>query len=170
MAISSTPIIHRDVTCVISDNTGTPKTWTLFASGGTLKLTGLTPSQKTTQEFMSCGDVYASRMVDSQEIGVEFDCDAVHIIGDGTTATFGDVMLKRGAWASAVSTLPTAAGDTFCVTMTFTVERSNFGATADNTVVLKYVAGASDFSQGVPSKWGFKGRAIMYSTDGVTIS
>jgi hypothetical protein len=169
MANATNPIIPRDGVVVITDNTGTPKSWTLAYRGGDLKLTNWSESQKTQQTFMSCGTVYAGRKVDDQPIGVEFTADAVHIIGDGTTATFGDVILKRGAWASAVSTLPTASGDLYCLTFTFTVERSNFSGGSDNVVVLKYVYGMADFTEGVPSKWGFKGENMPLS-DAVSVT
>lgn len=170
MANAANPIIPRDGVCVITDNTGTPKSWTLAYHGGDLKLTGLTPGQKTQQTYMAAGATYAGRQVDDQEVGVEFTADAVHIIGDGTTATLGDVLLKRGLWSAAVSTLPTTAGDLYCLTFTWTIERSTYGATTDNTVVLKYVFSAVDFTMGNPSKWGIKGTAMMYSTDGITIT
>lgn len=170
MANATNPIIPRDGVLVITDNTGTPKSWTLAYRGGDLKLTNFTPGQKTQQTFMSCGTVYAGRQVDDQPIGVEFSADSVHFIGDGSSATFGDVLLKRGAWSGAVSTLPTAAGDLYCLTFTFTVERTAFNASADNVAVLKYVYGVSDWTEGVPSKWGFKGENMPYSTDSVSIT
>lgn len=170
MANAATPIIPRDGVLTASDNTGTPKTWVMLYRGGDLKISGMMPGQLSQQEFSSCGEVYAGRKVDRTSLDVEFTADSVHFIGDGTTATFGDVFLQLGAWSSAVSMLPTTAGDLYCLKLAFAVERSNFGATADNTVTLKYVYGVTDWTEGSPSKFSFKGKAMAYSTDYLTIA
>lgn len=135
---------------------------------GALKLTGLNASQKTKQVFKARGTVYGARDVEDQEYGVEFTADAVHFKGDGTTGTLFEALMKLGVWSAATSTLPTSAGDVYCVKLTWTVERTNFGATADNVVAIKYVYFDVDFSEGVPSQFSLKGTAIPYSTDHLT--
>jgi hypothetical protein len=165
---AATPIIPRDGVLVVSDNTGTPKTITVPYLNGTLKLTGLNASQRARQIFKSKGVVYAVRDTDDQEFGVEFTCDAVHFKGDNITATLFEALMKLGPWNNAVSTLPPSAGDTFCVTLTWTVERTNFGGTNDNVVVAKYVYFDVDFAEGTPGQFTLKGTGVPYSTDFLT--
>src|SRR5438128_1528944 len=141
MAISATPIIPRDGALLVNDLTpSTPLALVILYLGGDLKITGLNAAQKTRTVFKSKGTVYSARDVDDQEYGIEFTADAVHFEGDGTTGTPFEAFMKLGTiWSAAISTLPTVAGDTYCVKLTWTIERTNFGAAADNIVVAKYV-------------------------------
>lgn len=167
---AATPIIPRDGVLVISDATGTPLTLTIAYMNGSIKLSSLNASQKTKQIFLANGTVYAARDVDDQPYSFEFTADAVHFKGDATTATLWEVAMKQGVWSSATSTLPSTAGDVYCLTCTWTIERTNFGGTADNVVALKYVYFDLDFSEGVPSQFSLKGTCIPYSSDHMTIT
>lgn len=167
---AATPIIPRDGVLVISDATGTPKTLTIPYLGGQIKISGLNASQKTKQLVLSRGTVYGGRDVDDQPYTFEFTADAAHFKGDNSTATLWEVVMKQGVWSAATSTLPTSAGDIYCVTCTWTVERTNFSGTNDNVVALKYVYFDLDFSEGTPSQFSLKGTCIPYSTDHMTIT
>ena len=136
--------------------------------GGALKITGLNASQKTKQWFSSCGEIYSGRDVEDQDFGIEFEAEAVHFLGDATTATLFEAIMKKGVWAAATSLLPTTAGDIYCLKATWAVARTAFGASANNTVVAKYVQFDLDFSEGVPSKFSIKGVGKAYSTDYLT--
>jgi len=165
MANPSSPMIPRDGVLVIKDNTGTPKTLTIAYDGGDLQVSNLNQGHKTRQVFKSRGATYSVRDVEAQEIGIQFTADAVSFLGDGSTATLYEALMKLGAWSTAVSTLPSPAGDTYCLTLQFTVERTNFGGSADNVETFKYVYFDVDFAEGVPGKFTIKGTAVNYSTD-----
>lgn len=165
MSNANTPIIPKDGVLHILDGAGTPLDFTVLYDGGDLSFSGLNQGFSTRQIFMSRGVPYSVRDTELKPIEFTFTCDAVHILGDGTTATIYDVLMKKAPWASATSTLPTTRGDTYCLTFKFTAERSNLGATADNTVTLKYCFFEMDFAEGIPGKWTIKGTMIPYSTD-----
>lgn len=166
MANTATPLLPVDGSITITD--GGALSFTVAYEDGDFQFGDVNPTQKTRQSFMKRGKVYAVRDVEDQPIEVTFTCHAVHIIGDGTTATIGDVVLKKGPWSSATSTLPTTAGDAYCLTVKWTGERSNFGATADNSVTLKYCTLDLNFAEGVPGKLSLKITAHTYSTDYIT--
>ena len=167
---AATPIIPRDGVLVIKDNTGTPKTLTIPYRNGDLKLSGIMPGYRTVQEFTTCGKLYAVRQVEDSPIDVEFACDADHLLlGDGASVVFAETALQLGAWSGATSMLASTGGDAWVVTLQFTVERTNFGGTADNVVVLAFVVVKGlDFQEGVPSKFTFKGSAWPRKVDGTT--
>ncbi len=170
MALSATPIVPRDGVLTIKDNTGTPLVYTLPYTDGDFSLSGLVEDQSAVQSFKNRGRTYAIRKTEDQDMEFSFSCHAHALLGDGTLAGLYDVLAKKGVWASAVSTLPAAAGDAFCVTLTFTAERSNMGATTDVSVVLKYCRLSGDFQEGTPSTVSFSGTAYCYSTDYLTVT
>lgn len=171
MANSATPLIPVDGVLTITDNTPTtPLSYVLQYEDGDFQVGSLNNSQKTRESFTSRGKTYSVRDVEDQNIEFSFTCHAVHIIGDGTIATIGDVVLQAGAWSAAISMLPVANGDSYLLQVGWTGERSNFGATADNSITLKYCALDIDFAEGVPGKLSIKGTAHCISTDYLTIA
>lgn len=170
MSLSATPIIPRDGVLTIKDGAGTPLSYAIPYSDGDFSLSGLVEDQTTVQSFRNRGRTYAIRKVEDQDLEFSFTAHAHAILGDGTTAGLYDVLAKKGVWSAATSTLPAAAGDAFCVSLTFTAERSNLGATSDASVVLKYCRISGDFQEGVPSTFSISGTAYAYSTDYLTIT
>lgn len=170
MANAQTPFVPRDGSLTFSDGAGTPLTYTVQYEDGDFSVSGLNDSTYAKQSFKSRGKTYSVRDVEDQEIEFSFTCHAIALVGDGTTATVGDVVLKEGAWASATSTLPAANGDSYCVSLTWTGERTNFGASSDSSITLKYCALSMDFSEGVAGKLSIKGVAYPISTDFRTIA
>lgn len=170
MALSATPIIPRDGTLTIKDNTGTPLSFVIPYTDGDFSLSGIVEDQSAVQSFKNRGRTYAIRKTEDQDLEFSFTCHCHALLGDGTLAGLYDVLAKKGVWASAVSTLPAAAGDAFTVSLTFTAERTNLGATTDSTTILKYCRLSGDFQEGVPSTLSFSGTAYSYSTDYLTIS
>jgi len=168
MANAANPLLPTDGKITISD--GAALTLVLLYEDGDTTIGGLNSSQKTRQAFKSRGKTYAVRDVEDKEIPINWTAHAVHIIGDGTTGTVGDAILKKLVWSAATSTLATANGDSYLLTVTWTGERTNFGAAADNTIVLKYCDLEMDFSEGVPGKLSIKGIAHPISTDYLTIT
>lgn len=166
MSLAATPIIPRDGVFTLYD--GGVLSLAILYMGGALKITGLNASQKAKQTFMSGGTMYAARDVDDQLFGLEFVADAVQFLGDGTTATLFEALMRKGVWSAATSTLPAAAGDVYCLKGIWTVNRTSFGASANNTVTAKYVQFDVDFGEGSPSQFTVKGQGYPYSTDFLT--
>lgn len=170
MALAAVPIIPRDGVLTIKDGAGTPLSYAIPYTDGDFSLNGIVEDQVEVQVFQNRGQNYAFRKVSDQNLEFSFTAHAHAILGDGTLAGLYDVLAKKGVWASATSTLPAASGDAFCVSLTFAAERSNFGATTDASVVLKYCRLAGDFQEGVPSTFSFSGTAYKFSTDYLTIT
>src|SRR4051812_14622247 len=99
MALTANPIIPRDGVLTLAD--GAALSLAISYLRGEVKWTGLNASQKSKQYFKSRGTLYAGRDVEDQEFGFEFTADAVHFMGDGTTATLFEVIMRKGVWAAA---------------------------------------------------------------------
>lgn len=167
MANAATPFVPKDGQCKIADGAGSPISLIIPYEDGDLQMTGLTEGQMAIAEFRSRGHVYSVRKTEDRPVEFTFTCHATQFLSDGTTATPFDVVMKKGVWASATSTGPNT-GDATLYKFTWTGERSDFGATSDNTVVFKYCRFEMDFSEGIPGKFTIKGTAYNFSTDGYT--
>lgn len=160
-------MIPKDGTIVITD--GAALSFTVIYEDGDLQVTGLMSSQMETQVFKDRGIPYSARETERTEaIEFSFTCHAMAIVGDNTTATIGDIVLRQKVWSAYTSTTPAANGDAKTVQVAFTGERTDLGATADTTLTLKYCRLSGDFGEGLPSKWSIKGRAFCFSSDYVT--
>lgn len=168
MANTANPLIPFDGQVTVTD--GGALSLVLLYEDGDFNVTGLNSSQKTRQSFKSRGKTYAVRDVEDQDIEFSWTAHAVHIIGDGTTATLGDVVLKKAVWAAATSKLASANGDSYLVQVSWRGERTNFGATNDNVITMKYCSVSMDFTEGVPGKISIKGTCFPISTDYLTIT
>jgi hypothetical protein len=169
MANTANPLIPVDGVITISD--GAALTLTVNYEDGNLAISGLNgQNQKSYQSFKSRGKTYAVRAVEDTDIEFSFDAHAVHILGDGTTGTLGDAALKKAVWAAATSKLATANGDAYLLQVSWRGERTNFGATNDNVITMKYCALTMDFAEGVPGKLSIKGICYPISTDYLTIT
>lgn len=168
MANAATPVIPRDGSLALNDAT-TPSALTLtvpYTAGG-LKLSELVAGQRDYELFYSRGDLFAARGAQGRPIAFEFSAYLVGIIGDGTTALLLEALLKKGMWASAVSTLPTTAGgyDAYCLTMVWSIERTNFGGGGDDSVTIKYALIQSVDLDEETGQITVRGVGLPYSTD-----
>lgn len=170
MSLAAVPIIPRDGVLTIKDGAGTPLTYALPYTDGDFSMSGIVEDQSAVQSFKNRGRTYSVRKTEDQDLEFSFTCHCHALLGDGTTAGLYDVLAKKGVWAAATSTLPAASGDVFCVTLVFTAERSNFGATSDVSVTLKYCHMSGDFQEGIPSTLSISGTAYSLSTDYLTIA
>lgn len=169
MSNSANPLIPADGVITITD--GAALSLVLLYEDGDLQISGLNgQNQKSYVGFKSRGKTYAVRQVEDVDIEFSFTCHACHIIGDGTTATIGDVALRKGVWATYSSTLPAASGDAYLVQVAWRGERSNLGSTNDDKITMKYCALTMDFSEGVPGKLSIKGTCYPISTDYLSIT
>lgn len=173
MALAANPMIPNDGVVSLTDATPTtPITTSVQYEDGDFQVTGLRKSQKAVQVFKSRGRTYAIRETEDQEIDFSFSCHAIALVGDGTLALPSDAILRRTGtpWATAISTLPLSAGDAYCLLVGFRAERTNFSATADAYVGLKYCSISMDFQEGIPGKLSFKGTAYIISTDYISFT
>jgi len=168
--IASTPIVAADGVLTIKDATGTPLSYTVAYDMGDFKIGGLNVSNKESLNFYARGVFFGTRDIKSKEFTFSFTAHLIGLLGETGAPTINDVILRKKDWAAAVSTLPAAAGDTFHHTILWTVERSNLGATTDDTFTLKYCELSIDWAEGDGSTCTINGVAKMYSTDGMTIT
>lgn len=170
MSLANAPIIPRDGTLTIKDGAGTPLSFVIPYTDGDFSLSGIVEDQSAVQSFRNRGRTYSIRKTEDQDLEFSFTAHAHAVLGDGTSAGFYDVIAKKGVWSAATSTLPAANGDAFTVSITFAAERSNFGATTDVSVILKYCRISGDFQEGIPSTFSISGTAYCISTDYLTIT
>jgi len=166
MSLALCPFVPNDGVFVISDNTGTPKTWTVLYENGTFKAGDFSEGQRQLTAFKDkTGATYSIRATGYIDVEWEFEADLVGW-ADGTDASLVDVIAKLGTWSTAVSMLPTARGgyDAYLLKCVWTVERSNY-AGSDVTLTLKYNEIKFGIATGVPGKIQVKGTARIMSHD-----
>lgn len=168
MANTANPLIPTDGLITISD--GAALSVTVAYDSGDFQITGLTNSQKTRKGYKSRGKTYSVRDVEDQDIQFSFSSDAVTLKGDGTTGTPWEAANRIGVWAAATSTLPSVNGDSYLLQVSWTGERTNRGASNDNTITMKYCALDIDFQEGDPGKISFKGVNYCLGSDYLTQS
>jgi hypothetical protein len=169
MALATIPIIPRDGTITLADATGSPITCTVVYEDGDASITGLRQGQFSQEVFRDRGLFYGARNVQEEEVEISFSAHVVAFT-DATEKLLSDAVRKTGAFASGVSQLG-ANADVWALKVTFAAERTNYGASADTSVAFTYVRDMSvDFAEGVPSKFTFKGKAMLVDSAGITIS
>ena len=169
MSDAAAPLVPKDGVITISDGAGTPLTVEVMYENGNLSISDLVAGNWDTQVFYDRGVPYASRATTKKEIKVSFKCDAVNLTGAASPL---EAFRKTGTWASATSTLPTSNGgsEVHMVQISWAGERSNFGATADASIVLKKVRVTSSFNEGTPGELSFEGVAYVFSDSDVAIT
>lgn len=162
MALAANPLIPNDG--VITINDGAALAFTLDYEDGDLAFSEISEGQKNYEMFFKRGRFYAARKTQDSPVEVSFSCHAVGFT-DAAQASILDIVRKAGLWAAASSTLPIAAGDLYCVKLTWRGERTDLGGTADSSVVMKYFHPTAAFAEGTPGKWSIKGVLLPFSTD-----
>jgi hypothetical protein len=76
-------------------------------------------------------------------------------LSDATDKLIWDAVNKTGAFASAVSTI--SGSDAFGLKITVTIEGTNFGDSADHTIVMNGVHCSIDFAEGDPNTFTING-------------
>ena len=168
MAVASTALLIEDGTLKIND--GAALEYTIQFEDGDLQINGLRINQAAPVVGKDRGRNAWFREGEDQDFDISFSCHAVALLGDGTTAMPTDVFLRLGVWAAFTSTLPSATGNLKTLKLTFTGNRTAFGATANTTLVAKYVSFEVAFAEGVPGKLSFKGTGHVYSNDYLTLT
>lgn len=170
MAVATSPIIPKDGTLTFADATGTPITFAVVYEDGDFSMSGFEEGDSEVEIFFDRGEPYSARKV-SKKVQ-EFSFTAHLVALTDSAGNLLDVVRFAGAFASAVSTSGAinARGDAKTLQLTWSVERSDYGGTSDDTLVMKYCRITADIQEGVPSKITINGKMIPFSTDYMTIS
>lgn len=163
MAVPDLPITARDGTLVFEDGTGTPISYTLDWEEGNLSFDDLSYKQRERIVLFDRDDVAAVRLGRRKIVPFKFTCYP-KAMSDGSVKLLNDLVHKTGAFASAVSTKG-ANEEAMLYKLTFTMERSNFGGSADSTVTANYVAMNFNMSEepGGFTKFEVSGEIYIFS-------
>lgn len=168
MAKLTEPVSVRDVVITLEDATGTPISVTVEFEEGDLSIDGFEEGNAPVNWFRDRGQIYAGRLADEEPISISFSCDANQIT-HATETLVPDALNKTGAFASGVSTWG-ANAEIWTVKMTVTIERTNFGGSADETFVFDYFRGKAAWAEGDRARWTISGVAVPKNGSGITRS
>jgi hypothetical protein len=158
MAQSTTIKNFRDGTLTFTDNTGTPLSMSIVYEAGDFSIDNLNEGLVETTAYLDRGEFATLRKTNRVFPSFSFTAHMTDI-SDATDKLLYDLARKTGAWTSAVSTLG-ANADAMTYKLTFTVEGTNFGDSADHTMVLNDCRITLSFSEGDPNSFSVSG--IVY--------
>jgi hypothetical protein len=158
MAQSTTIKNFRDGTLTFTDNTGTPLSMSIVYEAGDFSIDNLNEGLVETTAYLDRGEFATLRKTNRVFPSFSFTAHMTDL-SDATDKLLYDLARKTGAWASAVSTLG-ANADAMTYKLTFTVEGTNFGDSADHTMVLNDCRITLSFSEGDPNSFSVSG--IVY--------
>jgi hypothetical protein len=158
MSLPTQPVVARDGTITVEDNTGTPIVATAIYENGDFSIEGLTEAGLEVQEFRDRGQVYGLRGTDDKILDFSFSFDVTDITD--TAAHVIDAFRKTGAFASGVSTWGANVSDPWTVKVKLALERTDAGGSADRTVTLQYCRAEMAIAEGNPMRCTVKGRAF----------
>jgi hypothetical protein len=148
----------RDGTLTFTDNTGTPLSMAIVYEAGDFSIDNLNEGLVETTAYLDRGEFATLRKTNRVFPSFSFTAHMTDI-SDATDKLLYDLARKTGAWTSAVSTLG-ANADAMTYKLTFTVEGTNFGDSADHTMVLNDCRITLSFSEGDPNSFSVSG--IVY--------
>ncbi len=158
MAQSTVIKNFRDGTLTFADNTGTPLTLPIVYEAGDFSIDNLNEGLVETTAYLDRGEFATLRKTNRVFPSFSFTAHMTDI-SDATDKLLYDLARKTGAFASAVSTLG-ANADAMTYKLTFTVEGTNFGDSADHTMILNDCRITLSFSEGDPNSFSVAG--IVY--------
>lgn len=158
MAMSNVIKNFRDGTLVFADNTGTPLTLPIVFEAGDFSIDNLNEGLVETTAYLDRGEFATLRKTNRVFPSFSFTAHQTDL-SDATDKLLYDLARKTGAFASAVSTLG-ASADAMTYKLTFTVEGTAFGDSADHTMVLNDCRITLSFSEGDPNSFSVAG--IVY--------
>lgn len=171
MAVPTLPAIARDGAIAIQDGTaGTPISMTLDFEEGNLTVDELGHLHRERLELYDRDDLTALRYGRRRPIGFKMTC-YLKAFSDATVKLVSDLVMKTGAWAAAVSTRATT-DEVVTYQVTYTIERSNFGGTADSTCTLKHCHMTMSLAEepGGFTKLEISGTAYLYSDSDIVLA
>lgn len=123
----------------LSDGTGTPVTLTVSYDKGDLQLNGLGAVLNDLVHISRRGKYVSSAHGARRYPTVSFSMFATNVVGSSSSApgSVTEFLTGKGAYSANISTL--GSGRPMAVKLTLTIEGSNFGDTADETIVMNNV-------------------------------
>ena len=155
MAVSAVVKNFRDGLILVEDGTGTPLAVTVQYEAGDFSISGLNQSNTEATTYLDRGELGSVRKTSRTFPTFSFSANMTDL-SDATDKLLWDAVNKTGAFASAVSTGGTAS-DVYMLKVTFTVEGTNFGDSADHIMVLNNCHLSIDFSEGDPNSFSLSG-------------
>ena len=160
MAQSTVIKNFRDGTLVFADNTGSPLTLPIVYEAGDFSIDNLNEGLVETTAYLDRGEFATLRKTNRVFPSFSFTAHMTDL-SDSTDKLLYDLARKTGAFASAVSTLG-ANADAMTYKLTFTVEGTNFGDSADHTLIMNDCRITISLSEGDPNSFSVAG--IVYGT------
>jgi len=155
-------IKHRyDCTVSVSDGTAvTPLTASFGMFNGNVSISGLNRKMRDVVTYVTRGGLPTVRHGDrvNPTFTLEFHLanfsGTVDAEGNSEVSPY-DVFNRAGAWASAVSTLPTSfgGGDVHAVDITVNIEGTDLGEAADHTITFERCVGICSANIAEPGVW-----------------
>lgn len=150
MAESTITKTKRDGTLLIEDGTGTPLTYTVAFEAGDF---ALTVPGRTVNLFLDRGVITSPpniRYGDDQPLTFTFTAQ-LRDVSDATDATLPAILMDTGIVGSTWVSRGGANGEVKTFRLTWTIEGTDHGDTADHTLVLDYCYITGSVSEGDPS-------------------
>jgi hypothetical protein len=167
MASSTVVKNFSDGSITIKDGTGTPISLSLRFDNGDFSISGLKKTLKETTAYQHRGVLSSVRHTTRTFPTFSFT-GSVSELTSASANNLADAVLRNGAFASAVSTLGSSA-DVYTLDVTFTIEGTNFGDSADATFTLEDCELSLDFSDGDPMTFSVSGTVFGSVTGDLAI-
>jgi hypothetical protein len=155
MAVSSVVKNFRDGTILIEDGTGTPLAVTVQFEAGDFSISGLNQGNVEATTYLDRGELGSVRKTSRTFPTFSFSAHMTDL-SDATDKLLYDAVNKTGAFSAALST-GSIASDVYMLKVTFTVEGTNFGDSADHVMVLNNCHLSLDLSEGDPNSFSISG-------------
>jgi len=160
MAASTVIKNFRDATVLFQDGTTpTPLAVTLSLESGDFALTGLNQGNTEATTYLDRGELGSVRLTSRTFPTFSVSCHMADL-SDATDKLIWDAINKTGAFSAALSTI--TGSDVYGLKVTLTIEGTNFGDTADHTIVMVGCHCTIDFSEGDPNSFSISG--TVYGT------
>lgn len=146
----------RDATILIEDGT-TPTALgvTVQFEAGDFSADGFTEGLVDVTTYLDRGEMGSLRKLSRTFPTFSFTAQMTDL-SDATDKLIFDIVRKAGAFSSAKSTLGTNA-DVYTLKVTFTVEGTNFGDSADHVLILNDCRLSIGVSEGDPNSFSISG-------------
>ena len=149
MALSAVVKNFRNGTLRIYDATSTPLDVTVEYDAGDFSINGLKKKLNETTTYLDRGELGSVRHTARTFPTISFTAQMTEF-SDATNEVLQDIVLRTGAFATAVSTLG-ATADVYTLNMTLTVEGTDFGDASDHVLTATNVEMSVDFAEGDPN-------------------
>jgi hypothetical protein len=160
MAASTVIKNFRDATVVFADGTTpTPLSLTLTLESGDFALTGLNQGNTEATTYLDRGELGSVRLTSRTFPTFTVSCHMADL-SDATDKLIWDAINKTGAFSAAQSTI--LGSDVYGLKVTLTIEGTNFGDTADHTIMMIGCHCTIDFAEGDPNSFTING--TVYGT------